>query len=159
MRKICLALLILLVSSVAVYTTVRGQSSPPVFTITAYAQYTTNSLLRPSAVYISPTNPNYLFIADSGHNQIDAFNAGSLQVLAGDGNAGNQDGPLTSARFNIPTGISGLGFVQRCAGVPCTPTVDLDLIVVDAGNNSVRRICKIYSIGNPLFLQHALQAV
>lgn len=151
MRKIAISLSILLVASVLVYKTVKGQSSAPIaFEVDAYAQYTTNSLLRPSAVYISPTNPNYLFIADSGHNQIDVFNTGSLQVVAGDGNAGYQDGALNSARFNIPTGLGGRGFVQRCVGVPCNPTVNLDLIVVDTGNNAIRRICKIYSVGPPV---------
>lgn len=49
----------------------------------------------------------FLYASDLGHHQIVRFDmAGNLEVYAGDGTAGQVDGPVASARFERPNGIT-----------------------------------------------------
>jgi hypothetical protein len=93
-------------------------------------------------LYINPSYPTILFIADSGHNQIDYFYAGQLTILAGSGSAGYQDGATSVAMFNHPMGISGPGYWQTPSHTPGQSAyAGMLLEIYDSGNNVIRRIC------------------
>ncbi len=141
MRKVYLSFSVFLLATLIYLVNVHGQSGPQVFTMTSYATYTTNALLRPTAVYINPSSPTRLFISDSGHNQVDQFYSGQLTVLAGSGSSGFQDGALRAATFKGVTGITGPGYSLRCGGPGCVPSVSTDLFVVDTLNNAIRHVC------------------
>jgi hypothetical protein len=134
---ICLGVLAIALPSVIVH----GQGSIPAYTDYVYATYTTNSLLKPTGIYIKSTSPNYLFISDTGHNQVDVFNGSTLSVLAGNGTAGYVDSALASSEFDAPTAITGIGFYERSGGFGSIPTIGMDLIVVDSLNNAMRHVC------------------
>jgi sugar lactone lactonase YvrE len=86
----------------------------------------TNALFNgPNGVAVD--NLGNIFVADSGNNSIRKVNStGEVTTIAGDGNAGDSDGPLTSARFNLPYQVA----------------IDMfgNLYVSDAGNSKIRKI-------------------
>lgn len=83
------------------------------------------SLVHPRAVVGDPEGN--LFIADQDRNQILRLTAdGVLQVWAGNGKVGKQNGSLTEAQFNQPTGLAW----SKGSG----------LLVVDHGNHLIRLI-------------------
>ena len=72
---------------------------------------------------------DYLYIADSAHNQIKRFNLktpAGLEGYTGVGAEGFIDGPLGSARFNFPMGLSLSG--------------DGKILVADSKNDAIRAI-------------------
>lgn len=147
MRKIMLTVSMLILALGCVFIKVHAQGQGQFLYDYTYATYGSNSLLRPAAVYVG-VNTSYLFIADSGHNQIDYFTGGTLVPWAGNGQAGLVDGALGSAEFNNPVGMTGPGFFERSAGYGAIPTTGVFLIVTDGMNHAVRQVCG-YHIGNP----------
>ena len=103
-------------------------------------QGTNDSLIATSARFDTPsgllwvTNNNYLLISDTGNNTIRSlfltnYNGGTnyaVQTVAGlPGHPGYVDGPLTTAQFDNPIGLS------------VDPT-DIGFYVADSGNNALR---------------------
>jgi hypothetical protein len=82
--------------------------------------------LDPSGVALNSTGTT-LYVADSGHNQIDAINlaTSAVSVLAGNGLAGSTNGAGSSSSFNDPQAIA------YYSGT---------LYVADTGNNEIRAI-------------------
>ena len=125
---------------------IHAQTAPAVFYEYVTAVYGNHNLKKPTGLaYITGYAGNYLVIADTGNNRIEALNpAGSLTTLAGTGTAGNANGSLTSAQFNTPTGVSGveevlsnMHFTQM--GIP--PNTGLLINVTDTSNFTIRQIC------------------
>jgi len=77
---------------------------PVTYTFDTYATYQFNTFKHPTGLVASSGN---LFIADTENNLIRQFSNGNLYVVAGNGQAGYVDGPVTSAEFNDPTGLQG----------------------------------------------------
>ncbi|MBI4662024.1 MAG: SMP-30/gluconolactonase/LRE family protein [Verrucomicrobia bacterium] len=70
-----------------------------------------------------------LFVTDSGNHRIRRITPdGTVSTVAGDGQAGFSNGPASSARFNLPSGL-----VLDSAG---------NLFVVELGNHAVRKITR-----------------
>jgi sugar lactone lactonase YvrE len=69
-----------------------------------------------------------VYVADAGNQQIRVITPGGVDVstFAGNSTAGNGDGPLTAASFNLPSGI--------------TTDVSGNLFIADMGNNRIREI-------------------
>ncbi len=127
---------------------------PVTYTFDTYATYQFNTFKHPTGLVASS---GYLFIADTDNNLIRQFYNGNLSVVAGNGQAGYVDGPVTSAEFNDPTGLQGGTFVwtelsTTCdANCPdpscprsCYPVIDhpyTQLYVSDSENYVVRMVC------------------
>lgn len=128
----------------------RVLATSNVITNTTYATYSGVNLKGPTGLYINPNQPGFLFIADSGHNQIDFFYNGQLTVLAGSGSAGYQDGALPVAMFNTPLAISGPGYWETPSHTAGHMAYAGFLVqVYDSGNNVIRRICSEGNLGYP----------
>lgn len=112
------------------------------------ATYTGQNLNHPSGLFKMPAAnggiaADWLFIADTGNNQIKLFQPGvGLQVLAGSGTKGNADGSPQSAQFFNPTGLGGPGYITRT-----DPSHNgeyssaVRLSVFDTGNNVLKTVC------------------
>ena len=127
---------------------------PVTYTFDTYATYQFNTLKHPTGLVASS---GHLFIADTDNNLIRQFYNGNLSVVAGNGQAGYVDGPVTSAEFNDPTGLQGGTFVWTerstiCdANCPdpscprsCYPVINhpyTQLYVSDSENYVVRMVC------------------
>lgn len=80
---------------------------------------------------ILATDKNRLFVSDSNHNRIlsihldETGNEGAIEAIAGQGSAGFSDGPLQSATFRHPQGLT---------------LIEDMLYVADTGNHAVRQI-------------------
>ncbi len=146
----CLGIAAVLVVAFGVRTLHKVLATANVITNTTYATYSGVNLKRPTGLYINPAQPTFLFIVDSGHNQIDYFSAGQLSILAGSGSSGYQDGALGTAMFKTPLGITGPGYwatQSHTAGQYAYAGFLLQ--VYDSGNNVVRRICEEQYLGYP----------
>ncbi len=121
----------------------RAQSAPPVYVSNAYATYSFHNLKNPTGLFMSPSDTTHLYIADSGNNQVKAFASGatSLTLIAGSGTAGSLDGPLGSAEFNHPIGITGGGLIQIVRNGDHASFIALK--VLDGPNKTIRYVCKI----------------
>jgi sugar lactone lactonase YvrE len=88
-----------------------------------------------------------LYVADAYNNRIRAIGtSGTVWTVAGDGLAGYQDGPGTSARFDVPCGVA----IDPKGG----------LFVADTANNAVRRIARDRSVSTvELSAESALEDV
>ncbi len=87
------------------------------------------SLLRSPAFLTFNQYDGSLFVSDSGNNVIRLIRPGPegrVEILAGTGRSGSQDGPANQATFSNPQGI-----VLDNRG---------NLLVVDSGNHTIRRI-------------------
>jgi Bacterial Ig-like domain (group 3) len=77
-------------------------------TVTAVAGQpaTAAELANPFGVAVGPTGT--IYVADTFNNEIDFVNpnTGLIQVLAGNGTAGDADGPALSAEFQSPRGLA-----------------------------------------------------
>ena len=128
------------VVSVSTFEITHAQNGPNIGYLYTYATYGSHTLKKPTGIFIAS---GYLYIADTGNNRIALFNGGSVRTVAGNGTAGNVDGAPTSAEFNMPTGITGLGFAQaynmQFPNYP--PNAYARLTVTDAGNFEVRTVC------------------
>jgi len=78
----------------------------------------------PTAVAVDASGRVY--VADGGGNRIRVVAGGRVRTLAGDGAAGDVDGPASAARFDMPEGVA----VAR----------DGTVYVADTGNHDVRAI-------------------
>ena len=84
-------------------------------------------LANPFGVAVGPDGTTY--VADTFNNQIDAVspNTGLIHVLAGDGTAGDVDGPAVSAEFASPRGLA--------FDAPLNA-----LFIADRDNNTIREL-------------------
>ncbi|MBU0707072.1 VCBS repeat-containing protein [Patescibacteria group bacterium] len=83
---------------------------------------------HPGGITISPDD-RYLYVTDSGNNRVRRIEiaTGQTSLIAGSGEAGNQDGVESAAMFNKPFGI----------------TIDSsghNLYIADENNHTIRRI-------------------
>ncbi len=81
-------------------------------------------LSSPSAVVVDKNGT--IFVADTGNHRIRKIEGNVISTFAGDGTAGDADGPAAKARFRSP---SGLAFDRE--GI---------LYTADTGNNVLRKI-------------------
>ncbi len=85
----------------------------------------TAKLAFPEGIAVSPDG-KMVIVADSANNRIRTIHQGVVETLAGSGAVGKDDGPVTTATFYDPTGVT----LAENGGV----------VVADKGNNLIRAI-------------------
>ncbi len=127
---------------------------PVTYTFDTYATYQFHTFKHPTGLVASS---GQLFIADTDNNLIRQFSNGNLYVVAGNGQAGYVDGPVTSAEFNDPTGLQGGTSTWTERSTTCDPNCPdprcprscypvtyhpyTQLYVSDSRNYVVRMVC------------------
>lgn len=97
-----------------------------------------------------------LWIADSGHNRIVAVTPadGSIALTIGSGAQGRQDGPIETAQFNHPRGLTLVGNILYVAD-----TENHDLRAVNLETNMVTTLAGTGQRGYPLRPRATIDAV